>query len=83
MKIEDFCATDGLSSVVATFTLYWDSAHVRFRNVKLIRSKKGKLFISFPSTKKDDQFLSLIEFDEEQRFPFQNKVLTLLEPFLN
>ena len=82
MKIEDFENTDGSTSTLATFTIFWDAAHVRFRKVKLIRSKAGKLFISFPSTKIGDAFVSLVEFTEDQRFPFQNKVLTLLEHFL-
>jgi len=82
MKIEDFESTDGSTSAVATFTIFWEAAHVRFRKVKLVRSKAGKLFISFPSSKIGGVFVSLVEFTEEHRYPLQNKILTLLQPML-
>lgn len=79
---------DGLASdkFAAKFDVYCPNMQVTYRNLKLIQSKKGHHFISFPSFCEESdsgekKYTPYIEFSKERGIKFQNEVMQLLQEF--
>jgi hypothetical protein len=88
MEIENYREQPAGGSVVAIFDIAWPAQFgLTFRNWKLIRSKKGNLFITGPSYSEvqhngDKKWLPFIDFNKEKKESFEKKVLEALGPFL-
>lgn len=91
MEILNYDEKNASSSVLAEFSIYWGPQYgMTFHKWKLIRSKRGDLFVTGPSysTEVMDGFVpkkewhQMIEFSKEKNSAFQKKVLELLEPFM-
>lgn len=95
MQVLNFQDVIGKGSVIAEFDLYCPCVHIplqdgtflqmdlTFKHMKLMRTKKGHLFIGFPSkAEKLDggkfQFIPHIDIGMRSREDFQDKVKKLL-----
>lgn len=87
MKIENYREANPADKYVAMFDIYLgDQWGVTFKNWKLIRNKKGGLFISCPSYSVEDgeggkKWHPFIEFTPEKKSNFEQKVMELLKEF--
>lgn len=86
MEIENYRA--GLENVIAIFDVYCGpNSTVRYRNLKLLKSKTGKTFIAYPSFGTDQPdgkktWTPYISFSKEKQEEFEKKVMEALKPFL-
>lgn len=77
-------------SSIAVFSVRLPQAGMTFHKIKLIRSKKGNLFLSLPSYGESDPndpfgkktYHPYVEMTLDRKTDFQKKVLEALEPFL-
>lgn len=84
MQIENYREQPPGGSVKAIFDLYLPVMKCTFRNLKLVQSKKGTCFVSFPAFSKElpdgkKEFVPYIEFEKERGSDFNRKVLELLK----
>lgn len=89
MEILNYDEQPPTGNVVAIFSVRLPAAAMTFHKIKLIRSKKGNLFISLPSYAVDSmsefgkkEYHPYVEMDEERKKEFQNKVLEAIKPFV-
>lgn len=88
MQILNFVDMLPGGSVLSEFSIsFYPQKKVIYHKWKLMRSKKGALFISGPSFSvvEDDGTKSwhpMIEMEKEEKEDFQKKVLALLQPFI-
>lgn len=65
--------------VIATFTAYIPAIKLFIHKLKVVRSKKGHLFISYPSYMEqqsdEKKYLPYFEFDSDRKKEFENQVL--------
>lgn len=84
MQIENYRA--GTHPVIASFDVYFgDKSTMRLRNLKLVMSKKGTPFVSFPSFQQEEngvkKWVQYISFSKEKEMEFREEVMELLKPF--
>lgn len=69
--------------VIATFSVTIPALKLTLHKLKVMRSKKGHLFISYPSWMQEDygqkSYHPYIEFDLEKKKEFESKVFELLQ----
>lgn len=87
MEILNYEEQSPHSPVIGVFSVRLPAAKMIFHRLKLIRSKKGNLFVSFPAFSTNDEFgekkyTPFIEMDKDKSAEFQTKVLEALKPFL-
>ena len=87
MKIENYREGSPTDKYVAIFDIHWPAQFgMVFKNWKLIRGKKGD-FLAGPSfmveTNGEKKFYQYIEFTQEKKKDFEEKVKALLAPFMN
>ncbi len=87
MKIENYREVVPGHPVVAEFDLYLPSIQMTIHNCKIVRSKKGHLFYTFPSYQKvhDDgrkTYHPVITFSLEKKEQFDKVLYEELEPFI-
>ena len=87
MRIENWSYGSQGSSVVAEFSIYYDNIKRADHFVKIIKSKKGNLFVSLPTRKITDEYgqekyAPIVEIYEDVKRDFSKAVLELAEPLL-
>lgn len=76
-------------NVLATFDARSEKMRCTFRHLRLYRSKKGNLFIGFPSHKDTTspsdkpKYTPHYEFDGDTQKQFQDEILAAVNPYLN
>ncbi len=88
MQIINFKDLGPSSPTVATFDIYFHAWEMTFHKVKLVKTKKGRMFVALPTwcelledgTKK---FHPYILFSEKKTDGFQKSVLDLLSEFIS
>lgn len=87
MEIQNFCPCDK-GSAIATFDVFAPKMQMTFRNIKLILTKKGHHFVSFPSFVVGESFSDKKTYEKYYFFhgdlqkQFEAEILKLLEPYL-
>lgn len=85
IEIENYREQSPQGSVQAMFDIYLPKMQLRFRNYRLIRTKKGAKFISSPSFKQEedgkDAYIPYIEFSKERNDEFVKQVMEQLKNF--
>ncbi len=88
MKIENYREANPNDKFVARFDIFLeDEWSTVYHEWKLIRAKKGNLFISGPAYGVDDgmggkKYFPFIEFTPEKKQNFEKKVMELLKDFM-
>ncbi len=87
MQILNYCEQPPTGNIVAIFSVDLPAAGMTFHKLKLIKSKTGKMFISFPSWMEQDDmekksFFPYVEMTNERKIEFEKKVMEALEGFL-
>lgn len=86
--IEEFKQQNASSNIVAIFDVYLPKLMCRYRNIKLIKGKKGH-FVAFPSFCTTDEFTGekkftpIIEYDKERQMELNKKIMEALKPFVS
>ena len=90
MQIENFRPQIGsVTNVLALFDIYSPKLHLRFRNLKLLKTKNGNLFVGFPSFCSGEDsngkktFEKWYAFEGEVQKKFEQEVLELAKSHLN
>lgn len=83
MQIENYRQQPETSTTEAYFDVYFPNSQCRYRNLRLIRGKKGK-FVAMPCFKVETpegkpQFLPYVEYSEEKGKEFMRKVYDALK----
>jgi hypothetical protein len=85
IEIENYREQSPQGSVVAIFDIYLPKMQLRFRNYRLIRTKKGAKFISAPSFKHEEggkeSYVPYIEFSKDRTEEFVKQVMEQLKVF--
>lgn len=85
MEIENYREQSPNGSVQAIFDIYLPKMQLRFRNFRLIRTKKGARFINAPAFKEEvngkEVYTPLVEFSKERQEEFNRQVLDILKDF--
>ena len=87
IRIENY-RSENQGSTIAIFDIYLEKLQLTLRNWKLIRTKKGQLFVSAPAFGQPhptDEFVKktwipYVEWSEERNKDFQAKVLEAVRP---
>lgn len=83
MEIENYREELPGQAVIATFDVYLPKMQLNLRNFRLIKSKKGHLFVTPPSFKDKsldgERWIPLIEFSRDKQKEFLNKILGRLK----
>lgn len=87
MQILNYSDVIGKPSVIGEFDLYFVSWEMTLSKLKVMRSKKGHLFVSFPAwcEKFEDgtkKFHPYITFSDKKGADFQKAVKELLRDFI-
>ena len=87
MKIENYREGPQGQNVVGIFDVYLDKSTETKRNIKLIKSKKGTHFLSFPSFSEEMEdgsktWHKFYEFSSEKQKEFENAILDELTPYV-
>jgi len=86
MQILNYCEQSPSDTSIAIFDCYSPKMRCHFRNLKLKRSKKGHIFISFPTRMKETgdkkEFIPHYEFDGDLQKTFQNEILAAVTPYI-
>lgn len=87
IEIHNYDEQPASGNVVAIFSCYVPSAKLTFHKMKLIKSKKGHTFLSWPSYKftdagGNDKYFPYVEMNKEIKEQFEKDVMKALEPFL-
>lgn len=87
MQIINYTDTIGHPSVIGEFDLYFPAWEMTLSKLRVIRTKKGGLFVTFPSwcEKFEDgskKFHPYISFSDKKSGDFQKAVKILLNDFL-
>lgn len=87
VTIENFREQPPGTSVFAIFDVYMPAAQCRYRQLRLIRSKQGKTFITFPAfgIAGDDGkkvYTPYIEYSKERQGEFFRLVEEALKPYI-
>jgi hypothetical protein len=87
MQITNYYEQPSTGSVIAIFEAYSPKMKCHFRNLKLVRSKKGNYFVSFPAQGKDTsegkKYIHHYEFEGELQKKFHQEILDALAPYLS
>ena len=86
MEILNYCEQPPTGNIVAIFSVDLPAAGMTFHKIKLIKSKTGKKFLSFPSWMQEDDmgkktFFPYIEMTDERKMDFEKKVMAELENY--
>lgn len=84
--IQNYCDVIGKPNTVCTFDVYFPAWQMTIHTMKLMRSKKGGLFLVYPARceKQEDgtfKFYPYLSFSKDRDADFQKKVLELLKEF--
>ena len=84
LNLKEYAATQ---NVLASFDAYSDKMRLTFRHLRLIRSKKGHLFIAFPCQSIEigegkKQYVKHYEFDGQIQKDFEKSILEALKPYV-
>ena len=87
MEIHDWEDGPQPGNLVGTFTVYIPALGLSLHKTKAVRTKKGGIFIAFPSFCKEDNigqktWHPYISFSEQRAKEFQKACLEAIEPFL-
>lgn len=88
MKILNYREQNPATNIVAIFDIYSEKTTETRRNIKLIKSKNGSHFLSFPSFCVVDEdtgekkWTLLYEFSQEKQKEFVDAILDQLGPFV-
>ena len=88
IRIENYREQPPTGSIVAIFDIYIPETTEIKRNLKLVRSKNGSHFISFPSFSVEDEhtgekrWYSFYEYGEFRQKQFTKKILEELSSFV-
>lgn len=88
IRIENYREANPADKHLAIFDVYLPKISLVFRNMKLVKAKSGKEFLSYPSfvVSEDEYgkktFAKTFEFSEEKTKEFETQVYEELTPFL-
>jgi len=85
MEIHNWQTGEG--SILGTFTVYVPALGLSLHKLKAIRSKKGSVFIAFPSYSEEigpgeKKWSPYISFSEQRSQEFQKKCLELIQDYI-
>lgn len=87
MEISNWRTGEAGKSIIGEFTLRIPALGMTIHEMKAFRSKKGHLYVKFPSKGKKDAmgetiWKDIVEIDQSRSAEFQKKCLEAIEPFV-
>ena len=86
MDIENYREQPPGLPLVAIFDVYLPEAKLTFRNLKVLRTKSGGLYLGIPSFKQDGfpkpTYIPYFQFSKERHDDFTKKVMEAVKPFV-
>lgn len=79
MNIENYREQSPVGPVLAIFDVYVPTMGLTFKNLKLVKSKKGTTFINYPSYSEEDEmgqkkWFPYVSFSPERKKEFETKL---------
>lgn len=82
VEISNFNRMDDGGAVLAEFSVYMPKMFLQLNKVRVIRSKKGDLFVTAPAFKKEEDWIPYFRWGDAATKAFNLQVMDAVKPLL-